>query len=92
MSADDVASYKANGYLFPLRAMSESETRGYRARLELFEQGYPDVAAKVLRQKSHVVLTCVDELIRQRKDEHHQHLLIGRIDFQNVAADAFRRP
>ena len=64
LSAADVASYNTNGYLFPRRAMSNSEAAGYRARLEHFEQQYSDVAAKVLRQKSHLVLTFVDELIR----------------------------
>jgi hypothetical protein len=59
-----IASYKADGYVFPLVAMSTEDANGYRSRLEQYETAYPDVAAKVLRQKSHLVLTFVDELIR----------------------------
>lgn len=64
LSSEDVESYRTNGCLFPLRAMSAEKAAEYRARLEAFEAQYGDRASNILRSKSHLVLTWVQELVR----------------------------
>ncbi|MCS6779965.1 MAG: phytanoyl-CoA dioxygenase family protein [Geminicoccaceae bacterium] len=64
LSEDAIRSYHDNGYLFPIRVLSEQEALGYRRRLEAAErQGHPRTA-QFLRTKSHLVYTFCDELIR----------------------------
>ena len=64
LDASAVARYRRDGYLFPMTALTPSSARAYYDRLVRYEHDYPGVAARILRQKSHVVLTFVDELIR----------------------------
>ncbi len=64
LTADQVEAYHRDGYLFPLTAMSEEQAAAYRGKLEALEAKYGDGAMQILRQKSHLVLTWVDELIR----------------------------
>jgi chlorinating enzyme len=56
--------YAEKGYLFPFQAMSTAEAASFRARIESFEGQYGPRAGKILRQKSHVVLTSAAELVR----------------------------
>jgi len=64
LSESQVESYAEWGCLFPLQAMTPEEAAGYRSTLEAFEAEYGDRASDVLRSKSHLALTWVDELIR----------------------------
>ncbi|MGE0119012.1 MAG: phytanoyl-CoA dioxygenase family protein [Dongiaceae bacterium] len=64
LSTEQVQHYRQNGYLFPLRAMSGEMAAGYLRKVEAFESEYGGQSGEVLRQKSHVVLTWVNELIR----------------------------
>ena len=66
LSEDQIDFYKKNGYLFPFTAMTADEAAGYRARIEAFEAEYGPRAAQILRQKSHLVLTFADELVRSK--------------------------
>lgn len=64
LSAEQVRAYEENGFLFPIRVMSEAEALAYRRRLEAAEaSGEPEVAS-YLRTKAHLVFTWCDELIR----------------------------
>ncbi len=64
LSEAEIRSYRDNGYLFPIRVLSEEEALGYRRRLETAERlGHPRTA-QFLRTKSHLVYTFCDELIR----------------------------
>lgn len=64
MSETQVQVYRRQGICFPFTAMSAGQASGYRARLEAFEQQYGSRGSEILRQKSHLALTFVDELIR----------------------------
>ncbi len=64
MSDAQVQAYRREGICFPFTAMSAERASAYRARLEAFERQYGSRGAEVLRQKSHLALTFVDELIR----------------------------
>jgi len=59
-----VSQYWEKGFLFPFDALSPAEVAGYRGRIEAFEAEYGSRAGLILRQKSHVVLTFVAELVR----------------------------
>ncbi|MCC7427595.1 MAG: phytanoyl-CoA dioxygenase family protein [Alphaproteobacteria bacterium] len=64
LSTEQVRRYRSDGIVFPITAMTEAEAAGYRARLEAFEAELGPRARQILRQKSHLALTWVDELIR----------------------------
>ncbi len=64
LSAEQVRSYQENGFLFPIRVMSEAEAAGYRRKLEAAEAGGHPKVAQYLRTKAHLVFTWCDELIR----------------------------
>ncbi|WP_169979575.1 MULTISPECIES: phytanoyl-CoA dioxygenase family protein [unclassified Microbispora] len=64
LSRDQVEAYRRDGFLFPLRAMSAEKAAEYRARMEAFESEHGERASGILRSKSHLVLTWVNELIR----------------------------
>lgn len=64
LSGAQIGAYRADGVLFPLNAMNRARTAAFLDRLTQFESSYHDRAAQILRQKAHVVLTFVDELIR----------------------------
>lgn len=67
LSAAEVRAYEENGFLFPIRVMSEEEARAYRRRLEAAEaSGDPEIG-RYLRTKAHLVFTWCDELIRHPK-------------------------
>lgn len=64
LTESQVRDYREHGYLFPFPALSASEVAGFRGRIEAFEAQYGSRAGQILRQKSHVVLTFVAELVR----------------------------
>lgn len=59
-----VRDYREKGYLFPFQALDAQQVAHYRGRIEAFEAEHGPRAAQILRQKSHVVLTSVAELVR----------------------------
>ncbi|MCX7630194.1 MAG: phytanoyl-CoA dioxygenase family protein [Geminicoccaceae bacterium] len=67
LSEAQIRFYHENGYLFPIRVLSEDEALAYRRRLEAAERlGHPRTA-QFLRTKAHLVYTFCDELVRHPK-------------------------
>ncbi|MGE0799377.1 MAG: phytanoyl-CoA dioxygenase family protein [Lautropia sp.] len=64
LSPSEVREYQEKGYLFPFPALSAEEVASYRGRIEAFEAEYGARAGRILRQKSHIVLTFAAELVR----------------------------
>lgn len=64
LSPQQVEAYGRDGYLYPLTAMPREQASAYLAKLEALEQQYGARASQILRAKSHLVLTWVNELIR----------------------------
>jgi len=64
LTESQLREYQTQGYLFPFPALEAAEVAAFRSRIEGFEKEYGDRAGKILRQKSHVVLTFVAELVR----------------------------
>jgi non-heme Fe2+,alpha-ketoglutarate-dependent halogenase len=67
LTAAQTDTFRRDGYLFPLRALSPAEAHGVRSRLEAFEasQGRPLSAS--FRTKSHLVFAWVAELVRNER-------------------------
>lgn len=64
LSPQQVDAYQRDGYLYPLTAMPSEQASAYLGKLEALEAQYGPRAAEILRAKSHLVLTWVNELIR----------------------------
>lgn len=64
LSAEAVAQYRRDGFCFPIRVLSAEEARGYRGRLEAVERARGGPLGGLLRQKSHLLFTWLNELIR----------------------------
>jgi ectoine hydroxylase-related dioxygenase (phytanoyl-CoA dioxygenase family) len=64
LSPDQVAQYRTEGFLAPIRVMPASEARNLRTRLEAFEarEGAPLHGA--LRHKTHLLFPWLNDLIR----------------------------
>lgn len=62
-----IQAYARDGYLFPIRVLSEAEARAYRQRLEAAEASGDPRVKQYLRTKSHLVFTWCDALIRHPK-------------------------
>ncbi|MSP01646.1 MAG: phytanoyl-CoA dioxygenase [Acetobacteraceae bacterium] len=63
LTEDAVQRYRDTGYLAPIRVLPASEAAAIRAKLETFEAGAGALAGK-LRQKSHLLFTWLNDLIR----------------------------
>ena len=57
------AHYREEGYCFPIRVMDEARAGEYRRQLEHFEETKGPVTG-ALRNKSHLLFTWVDEIMR----------------------------
>lgn len=64
LSPEQVDAYHRDGYLYPLTAMPSEQAAAYLGKLQALEAQYGARAAEILRAKSHLVLTWVNELIR----------------------------
>lgn len=64
LSAEDLERFRRDGFVSQLALLTPEEAADCRAKLEAFEADFGDRAAEILRQKSHVVLTWVDGLVR----------------------------
>jgi hypothetical protein len=64
LSQAQVESFERNGFVAPVRAISDERARYYRGRLEAFEAAYPEHRLK-LDQKAHLICPWVDEMIRE---------------------------
>jgi non-haem Fe2+, alpha-ketoglutarate-dependent halogenase len=63
LSAEAVAFYHEHGYYAPVRVLEPRRVAALRAKLEVFESEHTE-ARRVLRNKSHLLLTWLDDLIR----------------------------
>jgi non-heme Fe2+,alpha-ketoglutarate-dependent halogenase len=63
LTEEAIQRYRDTGYLAPIRALSTTEAAGIRTKLETFEAGAGPLAGK-LRQKSHLLFTWLNDLIR----------------------------
>jgi ectoine hydroxylase-related dioxygenase (phytanoyl-CoA dioxygenase family) len=61
-----VQQYQTTGYYAPVRVLSTSEAGELRRRLETFEAGAGPLAGK-LRQKSHLLFTWLNDLVRHER-------------------------
>lgn len=64
LPASTVEQFERTGVCFPIRVMTEAESRLLRTRLEAAERGLGGAIAGNLRHKSHLVFTWLDELVR----------------------------
>jgi ectoine hydroxylase-related dioxygenase (phytanoyl-CoA dioxygenase family) len=59
-----IGGFERDGFVAPVRVLSEARARYYRERLEAFEAAYPDDRIK-LDQKAHMICPWVDEMVRE---------------------------
>ncbi len=64
-----VADFRRDGCVFPIRVLSAAEAAGYRARLEAYESATGAPIHGNLRHKTHLLFTWADELV------HHPAIL-----------------
>jgi len=67
LSADDVARYRRDGYLFPIDILSEAETAALRGKLEAHERASGGPIRGDRRHKPHLYLTFLSDLIHHRR-------------------------
>lgn len=70
LSPEQIAQYQHDGYLFPVDCLTPDEVRHFRSRLEEFEQAQGDTFGRLpdlVRSKSHLLFTWMDELVRHPK-------------------------
>lgn len=63
------AAFERDGFLFPLRAFTTAEARGYRDALEGYEAGTGDAIHSNMRHKVHLLFRWADEIV------HHPRIL-----------------
>jgi non-heme Fe2+,alpha-ketoglutarate-dependent halogenase len=70
LSPSQVAQYQRDGCYFPVDCLTPDEVRYFRGCLEAFEQQQGDTFGKLpnlVRSKSHMLFTWMDELVRHPK-------------------------
>jgi len=67
LTSAQIEQYHEQGFLSPIRVMSEAAAAAYRARLEAFETSTGGPLGGDLRHKSHLLFTWLAELIRHDK-------------------------
>jgi hypothetical protein len=66
LTEDAVRQYRETGYLAPIEVLSTAEAAEARAKLEAFEASAGPLAG-ILRQKSHLLFTWLNDLIRHER-------------------------
>ncbi len=66
LTEDAVKQYRETGFLAPIKVLTTAEANDLRTKLEKFEAGAGPLAGK-LRQKSHLLFTWLNDLIRNEK-------------------------
>ena len=70
LSAEQIARYQRDGYLFPIDCLAPDEVRHYRGCLQAFERQQGDTFGRLphlVRSKSHLLFTWMDALVRHPK-------------------------
>ena len=65
LSAAEVARYREDGYLCPIRALTAEDAARYRARLEAAEAAAGGSLPGPYKHKPHLVYTFAQELVRE---------------------------
>lgn len=63
LSNDQVTAYRRDGVVHPIPVMPAEEARKYRQALEAFERDHPEYTEGAKRQKLHLVLTWMAEIV-----------------------------
>jgi len=66
LTTEAVRFYQEHGYYAPVRVLESGRAAALRARLEAFESDHT-AARRLLRNKSHLLLTWLDALIREQR-------------------------
>jgi non-haem Fe2+, alpha-ketoglutarate-dependent halogenase len=80
LSPSQVAQYERDGFLFPVDCLSSDEVGYFLGRLEAFELEQGDTFGRLpnlVRSKSHLLFTWMDELVRHPKVLDAVESLIG---------------
>ena len=80
LTATQVAQYERDGFLFPVDCLTQEEVRHFRGCLEDFERAQGDTFGRLpnlVRSKSHLLFTWMDELVRHPKVLDAVESLIG---------------
>jgi non-haem Fe2+, alpha-ketoglutarate-dependent halogenase len=64
LSSEQIAFFRANGYLFPLTAFSGEQARQYRAKIEAYEAHSGEDVNKRLKIKAHLAFPWLCEIAR----------------------------
>lgn len=64
LTADQIARYERDGFLFPIRAMSADDARRHRAKLEAMQASHPELMSGVAAQKLHLVASWMADIVR----------------------------
>jgi non-haem Fe2+, alpha-ketoglutarate-dependent halogenase len=64
LSTDALERYRQDGFHFPIRVLAPGEALGYRRRLEALEAAHGGRLTAELRQKPHLLLTWLADLVR----------------------------
>ena len=75
-----IERYRRDGFVFPVDCLTPEEVRHYRACLEAFEREQGDTFGKLpdlVRSKSHLLFTWMDELVRHPRVLDAVESLIG---------------
>ena len=70
LSAEQIAQYRRDGFLFPVDCLTPEEVHHYRTCLETFEREQGDTFGRLpdlVRSKSHLLFTWMGELVRHPK-------------------------
>lgn len=80
LSPQQIARYRQDGFLFPVDCLTPEEVRHYRGCLEDFEREQGDTFGRLpnlVRSKSHLLFTWMDELVRHPRVLDAVESLIG---------------
>jgi non-heme Fe2+,alpha-ketoglutarate-dependent halogenase len=80
LSPSQIDQYNRDGFLFPVECLTQAEAEHYRSCLEQFEREQGDTFGKLpnlVRSKSHLLFTWMDELVRHPKVLDAVESLIG---------------
>jgi non-heme Fe2+,alpha-ketoglutarate-dependent halogenase len=80
LSEAQIAQYRRDGFLFPVDCLTTAEVQYFRGRLEAFEREQGDTFGRLpdlVRSKSHLLFTWMDELVRHPKVLDAVESLIG---------------
>jgi non-heme Fe2+,alpha-ketoglutarate-dependent halogenase len=80
LTGSQIARYQREGFLFPVDCLTGEEVRYFRGRLEAFERGQGGTFGKLpdlVRSKSHLLFTWMDDLVRHPKVLNAVESIIG---------------